>query len=80
MAVERPAEREAPLVVDGRTECFPTPAPLVERMIEAAGLEPGMTVLEPSAGTGAIAGPVHALGCNVDCVELSGRPRPGAVA
>ena len=40
-------------------------------MIGLADLEPGMTVLEPSAGTGAIAGPVHALGCNVDCVELS---------
>jgi predicted RNA methylase len=60
-----------PLYVDARTEYFPTPPAVVQRMIGAADLEPGMTVLEPSAGTGAIAGPVHALGCNVDCVELS---------
>jgi hypothetical protein len=34
---------------------FPTPAPVVERMIELAQIEPGMSVLEPSAGTGDIA-------------------------
>lgn len=33
---------------------FPTPAGLVERMIEAADLTPGCSVLEPSAGSGAI--------------------------
>jgi predicted RNA methylase len=71
VTVERPAERPAPVVVDARFEFFPTPAPVVEQMIAAAGLQPGMTVLEPSAGTGAIAGPVQALGCHVDCVELS---------
>lgn len=71
VAVERPAERPAPVVVDARYEFFPTPAPVVEQMITAAGLQPGMTVLEPSAGAGAIAGPVQALGCHVDCVELS---------
>jgi predicted RNA methylase len=71
VAVERPAERPAPIMVDARFEFFPTPAPVVEQMIAAAGLQPGMTVLEPSAGTGAIAGPVQALGCHVDCVELS---------
>ncbi|HLT37636.1 MAG TPA: methyltransferase, partial [Enhygromyxa sp.] len=34
---------------------FPTPRPLVERMVDAAELAPGMRVLEPSAGDGAIA-------------------------
>jgi len=34
---------------------FPTPRPVVELMLEAAGIEPGMTVLEPSAGKGDIA-------------------------
>jgi predicted RNA methylase len=71
VVIERPAERPAPVVVDARTEYFPTPPAVVERMIDAAGLEQGMTVLEPSAGMGAIAGPVHELGCLVDCVELS---------
>lgn len=32
-------------------------------------LKPGIVVLEPSAGRGAIAGPVAALGCDVLCVE-----------
>jgi ubiquinone/menaquinone biosynthesis C-methylase UbiE len=36
---------------------FPTPAALVERLLALAGLEPGMKVLEPEAGTGAIALP-----------------------
>jgi predicted RNA methylase len=71
VVIERPAERPAPVVVDARTEYFPTPPAVVEQMIHVADLEPGMTVLEPSAGMGAIAGPVHALGCLVDCVELS---------
>jgi predicted RNA methylase len=49
---------------------FPTPGNVVDRLIDLADLAPGMTVLEPSAGRGAIAGPVAALGCHVDCVEL----------
>jgi predicted RNA methylase len=70
VAAGRPAVREAPLTVDARTECFATPAPVVKRMIETAGLEPGMTVLEPSAGTGAIARPAAELGAEVTCIEL----------
>lgn len=35
-------------------QLFPTPAPLAARMVEMADIEPGMTVLEPSAGTGRI--------------------------
>jgi protein-L-isoaspartate O-methyltransferase len=34
---------------------FPTPPNLVEHILDMAALEPGMTVLEPSAGQGAIA-------------------------
>lgn len=34
---------------------FPTPRPVVEQMIAAAALAPGMRVLEPSAGSGHIA-------------------------
>lgn len=34
---------------------FPTPRAVVERMLEEAGIEPGMRVLEPSAGKGNIA-------------------------
>ena len=35
-------------------QLFPTPAPLAARMVELADIEPGMCVLEPSAGTGRI--------------------------
>jgi len=34
---------------------FPTPKPIVERLIEAAHIQPGETLLEPSAGSGHIA-------------------------
>jgi predicted RNA methylase len=50
---------------------FPTPAGVVADMINLAGLEPGMEVLEPSAGEGAIARTVAGAGCVVDCVELN---------
>ena len=70
VAVERPAEREAPLTVGAGSECFTTPPAIAGRMIEAAGLEPGMTMLEPSAGTGAIARPAAELGAAVTCIEL----------
>jgi protein-L-isoaspartate O-methyltransferase len=33
-------------------QLFPTPAELAARVVEAANIEPGMCVLEPSAGTG----------------------------
>jgi predicted RNA methylase len=49
---------------------FPTPTPVVQQLLDLARLEPGMQVLEPSAGRGAIAGPIAELGCHVDCVEL----------
>jgi protein-L-isoaspartate O-methyltransferase len=49
---------------------FPTPPSVVTQLIEFAKLQPGMEVLEPSAGRGAIAGPIAELGCHVDCIEL----------
>lgn len=49
---------------------FPTPRKIVAQMIELAGLEPGMTVLEPSAGKGDIANAALRSGCTVSCVEL----------
>lgn len=52
---------------------FPTPPVVVAQMLTLAGLEPGMMVLEPSAGDGAIAGPATSYGCWVDCVELNAK-------
>lgn len=66
----------ARLLDDGRVTTsaengyFPTPAPVIDVLVARAELAPGMTVLEPSAGRGAIAARLHALGCVVDCVEL----------
>lgn len=44
----------APVLVPAGTECFTTPAAVVDRMIQAAGIMGHHSVLEPSAGTGAI--------------------------
>jgi predicted RNA methylase len=52
---------------------FPTPPSVVELLLDHAGIRPGMTVLEPSAGTGAIAGPVAGRDGVVDCVEVDER-------
>ncbi|SEM79960.1 SAM-dependent methyltransferase [Streptacidiphilus jiangxiensis] len=49
---------------------FPTPPPIVDRLLELADLSPGLRVLEPSAGRGAIASALADKGCIVDCVEL----------
>ena len=38
-----------------KTGYFPTPAPIIDRMIELADIKPGQMILEPSAGQGAIA-------------------------
>ncbi|MFC4060204.1 hypothetical protein ACFOWE_18015 [Planomonospora corallina] len=55
------------------TGWFPTPPDVAEEILTLAGITekcPGLTVLEPSAGTGALAGPAAARGAIVDCVEL----------
>lgn len=54
---------------------FPTPAAVADEMIEAAGIEEGMSVLEPSAGMGHIADRIRAAGAEPDVVELSGDRR-----
>lgn len=53
---------------------FPTPGALIERIVEAAGLEPGQVILEPSAGKGDIASALVRLGVPVtliQCVEIN---------
>jgi predicted RNA methylase len=49
---------------------FPTPAPIVEQLLTLARIEPGMRMLEPSAGRGAIALAAAHAGALVDCVEI----------
>ncbi len=58
-------------------QLFPTPAPLAARMVEEADIQPGMRVLEPSAGTGALVTAIYAdmvakgRQCSVTAVEVS---------
>ncbi|NSX34464.1 DUF4942 domain-containing protein [Brevundimonas vesicularis] len=49
---------------------FPTPDDLAERVIEEAFMSRGQTVLEPSAGTGALAYRAAAKGAHVTAVEI----------
>jgi len=48
---------------------FPTPPDLAKRLVDLAEIEPGMTVLEPSAGQGGIADFIS-TNCHIDCIEL----------
>ncbi len=50
---------------------FPTPAAVADEMIEAAGIEEGMSVLEPSAGMGHIAERIRAAGVEPEVVEIA---------
>jgi SAM-dependent methyltransferase len=54
---------------------FPTPEPLVDRLLELAEIEPHHLVLEPSAGRGAIAARVRELVAesNLYCVEIDAK-------
>lgn len=49
---------------------FPTPPELVERVLGLAGIEPGMKLMEPSAGQGAFAVRMAALAGGVEHVKV----------
>lgn len=49
---------------------FETPAAVGERAMDALQLRPGMSVLEPSAGKGALANLARKAGGNVTCIEI----------
>ncbi|MEU8272651.1 methyltransferase, partial [Sphaerisporangium sp. NPDC049002] len=53
-----------------RVEAFFTPPALAEQVVAAADIQPGMTVLEPSAGNGALAALAAERGGLVHAVEL----------
>jgi diguanylate cyclase (GGDEF)-like protein len=54
---------------------FPTPANVANDMIQAADIKEGMSILEPSAGMGHIAGQIREAGFQPDVIELSGDRR-----
>lgn len=66
-AVETPGYHVTPAKDFG--EFFTSPA-IAERVVEYAGLRGGMTVLEPSAGGGALAKVARAAGADVSCIEI----------
>lgn len=49
---------------------FPTPTDLAKRLLQEAGVGPGMHIGEPQAGSGRIAREAVALGAKVTCVEI----------
>jgi predicted RNA methylase len=72
------AHRVDQIILSGEVEApkdefdfFPTPPVVVERLLALANIQPGMRVLEPSAGTGAIAFACAAAGAQVDCYEIA---------
>ena len=50
---------------------FPTPESRADYFVEQADIQPGMDVLEPSAGNGVLADAARRAGANVDVVELA---------
>ena len=56
---------------------FPTPKAVVERMLEEADIQPGMKVLEPSAGKGNIADAIREAEpqADLDVIEINSRLR-----
>lgn len=66
------ADRRREVMLGGYgVDFFPTPAGIVEQVIDLADIEPGMLVLEPSAGRGDLALAAQAAGGTVHAVELS---------
>lgn len=66
--LQRLTDELAGLKIDGY---FPTPPAVVARVIEAANIEPGQTVLEPSAGCGYLAEAAEQAGGQVQCIEVN---------
>ncbi|OLP56796.1 hypothetical protein BJF92_12040 [Rhizobium rhizosphaerae] len=52
---------------------FDTPEPLADEVVTRAGIMPGMTVLEPSAGIGRMAAAARRAGAAVTCWEIDAR-------
>lgn len=64
------AQMASNVVVSRDREAFVSPPAVVEQLMELADIQPGMAVLEPSAGTGNIALAAVEAGAVVDCVEI----------
>jgi phospholipid N-methyltransferase len=54
-------------------QLFPTPAEIARQVTDLAEIRPGMRVLEPSAGTGALVPTITTQGANVHLVEINAK-------
>lgn len=64
-------------IAQGVWDFYPTPTPVIEKMLSLAQVEPGMKMLEPSAGLGNICREAQKLGVETDCFEISPILRQG---
>ena len=66
-------ELEAEIALSKIPGYFPTPAPVVDLMLQRARITDGMKVLEPEAGSGHIADAIRAAhpGASVDTIEIA---------
>ncbi len=77
---EDPSENFESLLLTGKVEkpdnfgAFFTPAALADEVIDLADLEPGMTLLEPSAGAGALLSRAAAIVGIENCVAVELQP------
>lgn len=63
-------ERFFPDLFKGAVGQYFTPRPLVELMVDLAGVRPGERVLDPTCGSGGFLVAAHARGADVDGVEV----------
>lgn len=61
----------------GVWDFFPTPVPIIDKMLSLAQLKPGIKILEPSAGLGHICREMRKVGIEPDCFEISPLLRQG---
>lgn len=64
-------------IIQGVWDFFPTPLPVIDKMLSLAQIKPGMKILEPSAGLGHICREVRKGGTKPDCFEISPLLRQG---
>lgn len=64
-------------IAQGVWDFFPTPQPVIAKILSLAQIKPGMKMLEPSAGLGHICQEARKLGVEPDCFEISPLLRRG---
>lgn len=70
--MERDLKRKIRLNRNAFNDFFPTPQTISDDVVSLADVQPGMKVLEPSAGNGELADAMNNKGAQVDVVELAG--------